>query len=68
MRPHENNVIFDIEGSDIFLYDTTKSESITRQSEWKKNNKIVQYYYNFNADFKKALSYIVWKIQKKLRR
>lgn len=68
MRPHENNVIFDIEGSDIFLYDTTKSESIMRQSEWKKNNKIVQYYYNFNADFKKAFSYIVWKIQKKLRR
>ena len=68
MRPHENNVIFNIEGEDIYLYDTVKSAAIIKKSKWKENNKIVQYYYNFNADFKKALSYIVWKIQRKLKR
>lgn len=68
MRPHEYNVIFDIEGTDIFLYDTTKAGNVISKSTWKQNNKIVQYYYNFNADFKKALSYIVWKIHKKFGR
>ena len=68
MRPHEINIIFDIEGADIFLYDTTKSGNITSKSKWKQNNKVVQYYYNFNADFKKTMSYIVWKIKRKIRK
>ena len=68
MRPHESNVIYDIEGEEIFLYDTAKSAEIMKKPVWKQNNKIVQYYYNFNADFKKALSYILWKIERKLKR
>ena len=66
MRPHEHNVIYDVEGIEIFLYDTTKSGVFKKKTTWRENNKIVQYYYNFNADFKKALSYIIWKIERKL--
>lgn len=54
MRPHEANIIYNVEGQDIFLYDlkTTKNISLEGRVDYKT---ILSYYTTFS--WKEALSY-----------
>ena len=64
MRPKELNVIYKVEGKDIYLYDTSQS---IKQNK-KGNIKSQIYYDSWGSDWKTALQFGVFEFWKKIKR
>lgn len=67
MRPQECNVIYEIHGKAIFLYDTF-AEAAASVDIKNRNYLTVSYYYNLNAKWKLLRDYFVTKIKRKLEK
>lgn len=67
MRPQECNILREIEGNQIFLYDT-ETEALRSASAKIKNFLTVDYYYNLNARWKILFDYFVMRIKRKLEK
>lgn len=69
LRPHENNVFENIEGNEIFLYDTIKVSNNKNNFSIRNTINILEYYNNFNYKgilkliFLKLLNWIYIKIK-----
>ena len=63
LKPHEANVLFDIEGDDFYLYDT-QSRNIKKNHEDKAASE-VSYYFNITATWKSLLKYVIARIKRK---
>lgn len=64
LKPHEMNIILNIPGDDIFLYDT----SISVSNPYKKDTEMIKWYYDVrNKDYKKMVNFILLKIKQKIK-
>lgn len=68
MRPQECNVIYDVAGKEIFLYDTGHSAKLVKKDSLSVSCKTVSYYYNVAAEWKMLVRYLLAKMKKRLKR
>lgn len=64
IKPHENNVILDVDGEGIYLYDQTQKGSIPPQND----NDTMTYYYRFNRGVYWLFRYKVGRILRRLKK
>ncbi len=64
MRPHEDNIIYNVQGEDIYLYDTFKSAQVNKKKKYIK----VAYYYNMTASLKQLWNYMWMRIINTIRK
>lgn len=59
LRPHELNIIADIKGNEIFLYDTFSAQNNKNNNELSKNNKILIIKYDLRAISNRKLLFLL---------
>lgn len=68
MRPHECNILYDIEGTEIKLYDTEAQVSMETKQDKLKNYKTISYYFNMTAKWKCLMGYVVTRMKKRIKK
>ena len=68
MRPHECNIVYGIEGTEVKLYDTEVNTTIKEKKDKFINYKTVAYYFNMTAKWKCLMDYIWTRIKMKIKR
>ncbi|MBQ3923315.1 MAG: hypothetical protein II707_08465, partial [Spirochaetales bacterium] len=63
MRPHENNILFDVPGDDIYLYALDKAEETNKKTSAAFVHKTIEYYYNISYGTKRVLQYILYRLR-----
>lgn len=66
MRPHEDNIFFDIRGEDIFVYDCRNVETINTLNE--KRNDLFFYYYKFVITKEFLINNLKERVHKKIHK
>lgn len=65
MRPQECNVIENVVGDCVYLYDTEKTASIHKKSK-RENFRTITYYYNITARWREVLDYFIVRMKDRL--
>lgn len=69
LRPHENNIIYSVNGRDIFLYDLHQNGSgAKRKHPFDRDYDTVSYYFNITSNWKRMFCYIMGKIKGKIKK
>lgn len=68
MRPQECNIIYNVEGDEIKLYDSDEECPLEKEKKTSRAHKTVDYYYNIACKFTDVLKYSWYRIKDKFNK